>query len=39
MCLRENVWLFSQVCYLAKQGPDVLTDVRADGTQQESLHL
>lgn len=25
--------------YLAKEGPDVLTDVGADGTQQEGLHL
>lgn len=27
------------LCYLAKQGPDLLTDVGADGTQEESLHL
>ena len=26
-------------CYLSEQGPDVFTDVRADGTQEENLHL
>ena len=25
--------------YLAEQGPDMFTDVRADGTQEKSLHL
>jgi len=27
------------LCYLAEQGPDLLTDVGADGTQEESLYL